>query len=342
MKKFLLVFLMLVIGTMAFAQTRELKNGHVYYLKSTDGSGQVPLYDKYKSSTNLYIPEGRTVFCRGFSSHDDDKVGITLSPVGEYEDKMYYVYKENIGEETERSKRVGSGVGLALLIQFGKTGLIVLLIVLMYKRNKYRSVPKYKTYYNAKRKQFPWLVKWLKNYPEIEKEKSIAEASTTALASTLSVIGILLLGMFVSFIIGFGGFLTEILCIVGAVVISELISRRWSNSKNPGILSVTGDEGLTLECPSCGCPHSWTLLGTQDFIKDISTSEKTITTTMSDGSEKVEKRTLTVYYGRHTNDFKCDNCGHTIHGDEERSWVDDPPSTDYIKRDPPKRLIYDV
>ena len=337
MKKFLLVFLMLVIGTMAFAQTNEIKSGRTYVLKSTDGSGQVPLYRYGADIPALFLPEGTEI--KPISSYSN---GIEVR----HEDRGYIIREENFGEETAASvkDREGSKIFgiLFVLIQFGKTGLIVLLIVLMYKRNKYRSVPKYKTYYNAKRKQFPWLVKWLKNYPEIEKEKSIAEASTTALASTLSVIGILLLGMFVSFIIGFGGFLTEILCIVGAVVISELISRRWSNSKNPGILSVTGDEGLTLECPSCGCPHAWTLLGTQDFIKDISTSEKTITTTMSDGSEKVEKRTLTVYYGRHTNDFKCDNCGHTIHGDFETSWVDDPPSTDYIKRDPPKRLIYDV
>jgi len=95
MKRFLTVCITLLIGTMLFAQTDDIRYGKTYYLKSTDGSGQIPLYRHGASIPALQLPEGTEITAgRSYSAEIEVK----------YDNYSYLIRKENFGEETSASK----------------------------------------------------------------------------------------------------------------------------------------------------------------------------------------------------------------------------------------------
>ena len=94
------------------------------------------------------------------------------------------------------------------------------------------------------------------------------------------------------------------------------------------------EQGLTLECPSCGCPHSWVLLHVEEIVENKETNYHL----NGRGGEKTDS----IYFtGRSIKDFKCLNCGHTQHNEYDEEWrwprdrKDDKESEQY-DYDPPK------
>ncbi|MCL2763103.1 MAG: hypothetical protein FWD36_07870 [Treponema sp.] len=108
---------------------------------------------------------------------------------------------------------------------------------------------------------------------------------------------------------------------------------------------------FTLECPSCHCPHSWVMTRFQNILQGSSTTKVTTTTTrhnsaddygggfigqLAAGSSTSTSTTSnTSYCGRADKDFKCLNCGHTLHENTSHIW-DSYPNQDEYMYDPPK------
>jgi hypothetical protein len=110
-------------------------------------------------------------------------------------------------------------------------------------------------------------------------------------------------------------------------------------------------EGLTLECPSCHCPHSWVMPQKEVFVDEHEGSITTTTTRKGYGQGDVvsslfegfksdgttTKTTEThVYNGREFRDFKCLNCGHHTERNEfKASWSGSRPEEGMRYFDPP-------
>ena len=214
--------------------------------------------------------------------------------------------------------------------------------ILINKLNKIRAKKPYADYYAKKRKEFPWLDNWInENVNPAELRANEGASSSTVVSIILFVIfgvigGIILLfsgslvAFFVSVAIGLG--------------IGELMARK--NLKDPTILE-NEEVGLTLECPSCGCPHSWVLLEEENVVEEIETTTETTTRSGYGQGDFIDwsmegfkqngttVKETTVYYGRTERDFKCENCGHTEHNEYKAFWKYEPNSQ-HIVHNPPK------
>jgi len=91
------------------------------------------------------------------------------------------------------------------------------------------------------------------------------------------------------------------------------------------------EHGLTLECPSCGCPHSWVMTEKEVIVETKSEKIKEITTTRKGAGEdwgfgrgdvttRSSKFDGYVYTGRSIKNFKCLNCGHTEQNEYNEEW----------------------
>jgi TPR repeat protein len=110
---------------------------------------------------------------------------------------------------------------------------------------------------------------------------------------------------------------------------SEERAKEFLSGKDPSKLEP--EEGLTLECPSCRCPHSWAMTQKEIVRRGSSGSRTTTTqrTTISGGDlgdvgAEAARRIMgdnygdgtkvtenTTYHGVIIKKFKCLNCGHT-------------------------------
>ena len=99
-----------------------------------------------------------------------------------------------------------------------------------------------------------------------------------------------------------------------------------ANKEDAGRLQI--ENGLTLECPSCGCPHSWVMHSRENIIES---SEKETTTrsgygkgdfadSMLEGFKQNGSTTTITYSGRSIKDFECLNCGHSEHNEYNETW----------------------
>ena len=89
--------------------------------------------------------------------------------------------------------------------------------------------------------------------------------------------------------------------------------------------------GLTMECPSCGCPHSWVMTQKETIVERGEEKIQETTTTIKGGGQdwgfgagdatySRSKTTGYVFYGKSIKDFKCLNCGHTEQNEYDEQW----------------------
>jgi hypothetical protein len=193
--------------------------------------------------------------------------------------------------------------------------IVVAVIVATYFWNKKRAFISFAAYYAKKRQEFPWLDKWIKDHVDPTKSRAAFTAGTNVGMAVIIVAVIAGVGFVIQFIAGGGSAKRTVIMLVFTaigLVLSELYARK--QAKNPG---TTDDEdyGLTLECPQCGCPHSWVL------IEERNTVASTDKTTWSDIHTNRVESVKVVYEGTTIRDFKCLNCNHTEHlVFENRRW----------------------
>jgi hypothetical protein len=116
--------------------------------------------------------------------------------------------------------------------------------------------------------------------------------------------------------------------------------------KNPAE-EYSDEYGLTLECPSCRCPHSWVMTAKDNIVENKETTTETIYRSgygkgdffdsVSEGFKKngKEEKVKVVYTGRAIRDFKCLNCGHTERNEYNERWVNYEPDTGFREFNPP-------
>jgi hypothetical protein len=253
--------------------------------------------------------------------------------------------------------------------------------VLLYNKNKKSLDRMYRDYYEEKRSKFPWLENWAKEY-HIDPGKVRADEAIPELIIMVSLayFGILLIGGWIlngiirfiavnsfasNFLPGDIGYIVyrnigSVIMFVVAMIVS---SKLWENNAHSPD-SLEPEEGLTLECPSCKCPHSWSLLKRRHVVEKEWQEKKTITTTTtnktasadsygggaigqgfagaSGGSSTSTKTIITNYYGGKTQrSFKCLNCGKASGITNPETWKDERPNEDETFFDPP-RTAWDI
>ena len=214
---------------------------------------------------------------------------------------------------------------MSFVIQIIKTVVVIALFVLLHKWNKSRSLGKYKTYYEEKRREFSWLDNYLKNNPNAVKEG----AGTDAWVGTIFGIIVLLGSLFIlSFIIK-NNLTVEIVSTSLGLAISLMIGLFMKKEVEPN----------EAECPSCHCPKAWRMTGSQNIVESVDTTRRRteITRTNELGWETTEERESLdkVYGGFEIKDFFCDNCGHISRETEGKAW-DNEPNQNYQKVEQPK------
>jgi TPR repeat protein/uncharacterized membrane protein YbaN (DUF454 family) len=232
--------------------------------------------------------------------------------------------------------------------------------IVLFRRNKTRSLRTFTAYYAQKRRDFPWLENWVKeNGDPVPKRLKDDSGTSISVAIVFFVVVVIVMLIFPKWIP------LHIILLALTILVTEYNAR--GKTKNPGSLSgdksgddigSEGDEwGLTLECPSCHCPHSW-VMPQKEVIVDGDSGSKTTTTqrtTISggdlgdvgaeaarrimgdnygDGTKVTETHN---YYGREFKDFMCLNCGHHTERNEfSREWGSSCPDAGMRYFDPPK------
>ena len=310
----------------------SVRAGRTYAVKAADGSGQVGIY-RGGTEPWEYVPDGTelkvaSVLIAG---------GNTLVYV-EYDNttKTYYVNKEDFGgrvtasntemsaSDKEKEKTVIKRLAMAAF-QVVELLVVIIYVIRFLKQRKAKTLTVFTAYYAAKRKEYPWLNNWLngwknKNVDPVQLRAESA-ASGNKWLSLIVFVGIILIGNIVFDLIG------SIISIAVAFLAVYLISKK--SAINPG--DYVAEQGLTLECPSCNCPHSWVMLQRETIVERM---EKTTRTTTRKGygtvdpfesmmgmkGDGTESKTSIVYYGRSIKDFECKNCNHTEQNEYDESW----------------------
>ena len=353
MKRILTILIMFFAGTALFAQSVDVRPGRTYIVQSTDGSGQVPLFTPGAGVPRFLIPDGTEIEPWSEISGNTTRFQVRHP---DYQGALY-MEVENIKEETAESiaKRAASKKAgrIDSVISVLYWGLIIIGFIFLLKRNKKTALIIYRGYYTQKRREFPWLEEWWKRF----KYEDAAEQRAGAAAGAVLVISII---VFFVLAIVFGFIHSKIvpssarvlnalssLAVIALVfVISAKVSEFMIKQENPATSDNQG-HGLVLECPSCHCPHAWGMVFQQIFITDkiTETVKKTTTTWEEDSSgrrvlgstrTRTKTKTYTTYSGEIIRDFRCENCGHTHHGEYWDTW-NDRPETEPQHFDPPKR-----
>jgi len=193
-----------------------------------------------------------------------------------------------------------SSLGVIIVFRYIIYIIAIAGIVLMIKRNKTRSLKSYTAYYAKKRREYPYLNDWLNNLEQ--KNINVAEIRSKESAGGskwLPIIVAVAIVVLASMFFG-NNIIVLIISVAIALLAIELIGSR--SSKNPGDYSNGFEYGLSLECPSCHCPHSWKILRKEVRYLSYKMENNKFT-------EKGEK--ITTYDTKEWRDFKCSNCGHT-------------------------------
>jgi len=214
-------------------------------------------------------------------------------------------------------------------------GVIVAVFFGLYKWNKIISLKALRKYYAQKRLEFPWLDNWIKQ----NGDPSLSRARGNSISGVvIAMVVLVALGLITQFL-GKTNFINTIVYIAISIVVFWLVGRSKTIDGN----YVNG--GVTLECPSCHCPHSWGVIKNEIIIDSKSNQIEEIKYTYNDGSVKYKKVKIVVYEGRETDDFNCLNCGETRHLEYNREWKhyeneeDKAPKPNVINYNPPKTVL---
>lgn len=232
--------------------------------------------------------------------------------------------------------------------------IVIVALVRAVKVNRKLTQKIFNDYYAQKRKEFPWLDNYLNTFGN--------PANVRAGIAFKNFVGTMIIAFVVAFFapyllnallpyawripdIYFGSGVALIPTITGSLLLwfAYYVSV-WCSKKMIGKPATSSDDwnGLTLECPSCHCPHAWGMVAQTITLKGEQTTTKTKETWEEDGHGKrifgTTERDVKVtkkYYVDVSRDFVCDNCEHTYHGEyndvydtrpTEGSWTYDPPT----------------
>jgi len=210
---------------------------------------------------------------------------------------------------------------------------------------KEKAMKIYGDYYTKKRQEFTWLEKWIKDHIDpTEIRASVDAGGNIFLAGVVFIVLTFILGWVLK-----GVFfkltyekpemvkvLIDAIRIAIAFVLASFVRKiivKKQKTNDPSILEPT--QGLTLECPSCHCPHSWVMVKEKNIVDGTSTMTTTKTTTIKGGGTDwgfgagdrvvTSKKIKTLSHnGTAVRDFKCLNCGHTEHNEYNESWSEYP------------------
>jgi hypothetical protein len=236
---------------------------------------------------------------------------------------------------------------MRILIQLIQLVVIVGFFIMLYKWNKTRPLMAFKKYHAQKRGEYPWLENWIQKNGDPSEEMAEGASYTAVGAGVLVFLVLMIITYFIGEI-GKVGIVPTLVYLAIAAGVCFLYTRK--RAKNPG--DYEGAElGLTLECPSCHCPHSWVMTQKEEIVEGKETSQSVTTTTYKGAGTdwgfgagdlthtKVGKASHT-YYGRSIKDFKCLNCGHTEQNEYAERWPmytsDNEKESGVYTFDPPK------
>jgi hypothetical protein len=352
MKKIFVICFLALFGTVLFAQSDDasidVRAGGRYILKAADGSGKVPLFEEGSDTPALYVDDGLEV--RPFQlSRDKSRFNIEHGY-----NKYYWIDVANVGEETaysiesrlrQEQKSIFENPFFAIL-------LIIAAMILVHTGNKIYTRIALKKYYDEKLTQFEWLRDWVKKNPKYISIRTKAHAGSGLMMMQIVFWGgMILTWLIVSFILGgiFGVHVgndtpVAMFCIYGGL----LLLAELAAIKSIGVPKTSADRkyGGTLECPTCGCPHSWGMLFHHNDVRKT----RTVTTTTWEGDDdhvvyrknvwgewKSTKKTEVskYHYGKVIQDFKCDNCGNKQHYEFGEEWTGSLPDTTPKHFNPP-------
>jgi hypothetical protein len=216
--------------------------------------------------------------------------------------------------------------------------IIIGVFIFLFIRNKNRSLNAYTAYYKSKRQQFTWLDKWINDNIDPSPLRAESDSIWKNILSSVLFLAIVIIGsLFFRSLIG------QIIVIVLGFLAAFFIGRK--KAIDPAYLPT--EAGLTLECPSCGCPHSWVMLNKENIVEGYEKTTKSTTKIREDGAgsdwgfgrgtvSSTKKEVTVVCSGKSIKDFKCLNCGKTEHNVYEMEWTNKVPDTGLQKFDPPK------
>jgi hypothetical protein len=338
-------------AVMALAMTacfRDIPNNTDWIVKAKDKSGNVPLYGEADAETfQTTIPDGSVV-------EGAESAGSVIGSNGwseyrykvEYEGKTYYIREQDLRKQTkgskaalaegkrefkERKKKEWGQFFILLGITAGAS-------FVFYKWNKTRSLRAFKKYYTQKRREFPWLENWIKQ----NGDPSVSRAKANSMMSVGIAIFVLLALQFITYIFSSISVTKSLVYLAISFGVCWLAGRKTVK----GAGEEQPEAGLTLECPSCHCPHSWVMHRKEVIIDNVSTiTTKTTRSGYGQGdiidsafegfkqNGTTEKSTST-YDCRAIKDFECLNCGQTEHYVQEME-LNNPPKTGVFKYNPP-------
>ncbi len=319
--------------------------GRTYVLKSIDGSGNVPWYgDASASSPAGTLPDGTEVIAKEYA-FTPMKVSV------EYQGKIIYVERDNFAGETgtsietrelalKESRQKGFLLDFIRMLPLITAVIICILFTKIIKRN-------YASYYALKRAEFPWLENWISRNRDPEPLRVKSAVKTVRIIIIVAVAaGFLGGGLLARLIRSFAKFEgifdnnAVIAAIINAILLGIAIVITLPMTRH-SLMKFSGANGLTLECPKCGCPHAWGLTASNVIVKKLESNKEIHTTTTTTETKWKETPDFINYVasglkndgiktktkvnnikniwleGIDVYDFLCDNCKHTQHTEEE-------------------------
>jgi hypothetical protein len=273
-----LVFVLIFLASAAiFAQTDPeplaIKKGRTYTVISTDGSGTVPLHSLRQLV--FTVPEGTDFTAVGITGSKKEPTGIFVQ---HGKDKTWYSIP---AENLVASKALGAGASGILNSGYFTWGLIIAGFFSLSVIRKRKMKKTFIDYYDNKRKAFPWLETYLGKHPNTVKwrlelarfEDASTMFSVIVFFVALAVFYLISEATFLGSFTGLARSLIETTLIVVAILLGSIVGK--DRSVKPGFVE-TIEKGLTLECPSCHCPHPWEII-----YKKITFIERKTTKTTS-------------------------------------------------------------
>ena len=269
------------------------------------------------------IRKGEPVTLTGNWSADNNIIEVI------YNDDKGWVAKSNIFKLVEKTIS-DENEAWSLKFSFSYIVIILSVLVLMFILNILRASKIYTNYYKDKKDEYPWLNEW------INKNGNPAKLRTFE-AVIEKIISVIFWYLVVAFV---GGFIAIIICRIimldiyvpqnltavflnGGIVLASIIAmivawKKWNATiGNPAYISNIYDLGL--ECPHCGCPHSYYLRSHQ-FVVDSEITTTTTTRTKGQYMDSTDSYDTKSYAGRKLIDCVCVNCKHEDHIERPKTW----------------------
>jgi hypothetical protein len=342
-KRFYLFIALLAVIALAMAACfRDIPNNTDWIVKAKDKSGSVMLYGNADAKTfQTTIPDGSVV--KGTES-----AGSVIGESGwpeyiykvEYEGKTYYIKEKDLRKQTKGSKAVLAEGNREFKDrkkkewqQFGIwLGMVAVVFTGLYFWNRTRTIRALRKYYAKKRREF----QWLDNYIKQKGDPSVNRAVNDSAQSVVMSIFVSIVLMIITYLIGKLNFTVVMVYMAISIVICVIMGIK--NTVSPGKLYYLDIQDLTLECPSCHCPHSWGMKSKEVTVE----SEATIVeTTKRDGYEDKTERGGTAYGVKTIIDFVCLNCGHSELNEYHTQHRDGRPSDEGMNRYNPIKTVMD-